>query len=75
MRKLFQIKEKWATAHIPTVFTGGVTTSARAEAMNSLIKHAMASKFTLVNLFLEILKIEQGVIRSSREVINPHDVA
>lgn len=58
MRKLFQIKEKWATAHLPLLFTGGMNTVARAEAMNYFIRKAMTGRYTLVNLFIEILKVE-----------------
>ena len=47
---------------------------ARAEAMNHFIKKAMIGRYTLVNLFLEILKIEQRVIRASREGINSSDM-
>jgi hypothetical protein len=51
LRKMFMIKEKWATAHQPPVFNAGMHTTSRAEAMNSMVKKAMQSRFTLVNLF------------------------
>lgn len=41
--------------------------------MNSMVKKAMQSRYTLVNLFQEILKLEQRVIRASREVLNSVD--
>ena len=63
------IKEKWATAHQPAIFNAGMHTSSRAEAMNSFVKKAMIGRYTLVNLFQEILKIEARVIRASREVV------
>ena len=47
---------------------------ARAEAMNHFIKKAMIGRYTLVNLFMEILKIETRVIRASREVLNTTDM-
>ena len=37
-----------------------------------MVKKAMQSRYTLVNLFQEILKIEQRVIRASREAISTH---
>ncbi len=74
MRKLFQIKEKWSSSHIPNIFTAGMNTMARAEAMNHFIKKAMIGRYTLVNLFMEILKIETRVIRASREVLNTTDM-
>jgi hypothetical protein len=59
LRKLFQLKEKWASAHLPNMFTGGLSSSMdRTETMNYFIKKAMVGRYTLVNLFLEILKIE-----------------
>ena len=67
------IKEKWATAHQAPVFNAGMHTTSRAEAMNSMVKKAMQSRFTLVNLFQEILKIEQRVIRASREALTAAD--
>lgn len=73
LRKMFMIKEKWATAHQPPVFNAGMHTTSRVEAMNSMVKKAMQSRYTLVNLFQEILKIEQRVIRASREVLSVVD--
>jgi hypothetical protein len=35
-----------------------MNTMARAEAMNFVVKKAMVQRYSLVNLFLEILKIE-----------------
>ena len=52
------MKEKWATSHTPCIFTGGLDTIARAEAMNYFVKKAMIGRFTLVELFIEILKME-----------------
>ena len=52
------IKEKWASVHIPTLFTGGMNTMARAEAMNCMLKRSMVSRYTLVNLLMEVLKVE-----------------
>ena len=63
------IKEKWATAHQPPIFNAGMHTSSRAEAMNAFVKKAMLGRYTLINLFQEILKIEQRVIKASREII------
>ena len=63
------IKEKWASVHIPTLFTGGMNTMARAEAMNCMLKRSMVTRYTLVNLLMEVLKVEQNIIRLSREVI------
>jgi len=69
LRKLFLIKEKWATAHLPNIFTGGMNTMTKSESMNYFIKKAMTERFTLVDLFIEILKIEFNVIKSSRHEI------
>jgi hypothetical protein len=63
------IKEKWTSVHIPNVFTCGMNTMARAEAMNYVIKKAMTTRYSLINLLMEILKIEQRIIRSTREAI------
>ena len=43
--------------------------------MNAFVKKAMLGRYTLINLFQEILKIEQRVIKASREIIlTPHSV-
>ena len=38
LRNLWLIKSKWAAAYIPREFTGGCTSSARAESMNAYLK-------------------------------------
>jgi len=59
---------------MPTSFNGGVHTISRAEAMNAFIKKAMIGRYTLVNLFGQILNIERRVIKSSREVLNDSEI-
>lgn len=55
--------------HIPNQFTGGMNTMARAEAMNCVIKRCMVNRYSLLNLVLEIFKIEQKIIKTTREAI------
>jgi len=43
--------------------------AAREDSFNGFVKRALVGRFTLINLFLEILKIEHCTIRTSRESI------
>jgi hypothetical protein len=42
--------------------------------MNAFIKRAMIGRYTLVNLFGQILNIERKVIKASREVLNDSEI-
>ena len=75
LRRLFQIKEKWASAHIPAVFTGGMNSMQRMETINQTIKKTLFGRYTLENLFLEILKVETRLVKLTREFVNTQDMS
>jgi len=74
LRRMFQMKEKWASAFIPDVFTGGMNTMARMETINQVVKKTLYGRHTLVNLFLEILKVESRAVKSTREFVGTLDM-
>lgn len=54
LRRLFLIKDKWASAYVPGVFTGGNTTSFRVECVNSAVKRHIHAPLGYVRL-LEVI--------------------
>jgi len=69
LKSLVTIKEKWAAAHVPLMFNAGFQSTLKAEAVNYLIKRGMQQRYSLVNLFAEILKIEARAIRQCQDLI------
>jgi len=68
-------KEKWASAYRPLIFTGGVHTTSRAEAMNSLIKK-YCSKTTEISAlidFIEDIEKNSSLVKKKIEKINDDD--
>lgn len=61
LRKMIQIKQKWASHACPWIFTGGIHTISRAEAVNSQIKNKIWSKSTLSDCLDMMLEIEERV--------------
>lgn len=72
---MFLIKEKWSSAYTPAVFTGGMNSISRMESINQTIKKTLFGRFTLVNLFIEILKVEARSVKSTREFVNTQDMS
>jgi len=44
------------------------------ESINQSIKKTLFGRYTLVNLFLEILKVEARTVKSTREFVNTQDM-
>ena len=44
LKRAYEIKNKWTRSYLPRVFTGGVHSISKVEAMNSLIKRYLNSK-------------------------------
>ena len=53
------IKEKWSSAHQPILFTSGLHTIQRAEAINANVKNKLTKNTQLKELFTLILGIEK----------------
>ena len=61
LRKMLQIKTKWAAHAWPRVFNGGIHTISRAEAVNSQIKARIWSKSTLSDALDMMIELEEKV--------------
>ncbi|CAI2386819.1 unnamed protein product [Moneuplotes crassus] len=61
LRKLVQIKQKWAAHACAWVFNGGTHTTSRIESVNARIKDKLWSKSTLSDCLDRMLEIEQQV--------------
>lgn len=51
LRSLLQIKEKWASAFTPDIFTAGTHATSRAESVNAQIKLRVTSQSRLTDIF------------------------
>lgn len=76
LQKLLSIKKSWACAYTLKIFTGGMQSIQRVESLNNLIKTAVNSKSTLMQVMeaihqcLECENLNQRFISWSQDQIN-----
>lgn len=76
LRKLLQIKSKWAAHAKPPIFTAGTHTTSRVESVNSQIKRRVWSRSTLsdtLDMFLELEDIVKQNILNKEKMINERE--
>jgi len=59
---MWKIKDKWARAYIPLIFSGGTRTTSRAESINSLIKKYVSSKNEICDFLVFVSRFEKKSI-------------
>ena len=62
LKKMFEIKAKWAQAFVPPKFTGGVHSTSRAESMNALLKKYVNSKNEISDVIIFLKNFEKKLI-------------
>ena len=61
------IKEKWASAFAPRVFSAGTHTSSRVESVNSWLKQTLNHKSSLIELLNTFVSFENRVKQRIRD--------
>lgn len=68
LERIFECCEHWAWPWVGTEFTARMQSTQRVEGINSVIKHFIHSKTSLLNLFESIEKMISDEARSSRHL-------
>jgi len=68
------LKEKWANAYKPLIFSGGAHTTSRAESTNALVKRYINKRSELSSMIELIADLDQSsAFKTCKETTNDQD--